>query len=33
MPKIKSAVEFDLLKRIKAAIDPEGLCNPGKMLP
>lgn len=33
MPKIKSAVEFDLLKRIKTAIDPEGLCNPGKMLP
>lgn len=33
MPKIKSAVEFDLLKRIKAAFDPEGLLNPGKMLP
>lgn len=33
MPKIKSDVEFDLLQRIKAAFDPEGLLNPGKMLP
>jgi FAD/FMN-containing dehydrogenase len=33
MPKIKSAVEFDLLQRIKAVFDPEGLLNPGKMLP
>lgn len=33
MPKIKSAVEFDLLNRIKTAFDPLGLLNPGKMLP
>lgn len=33
MPKIKSAVEFELLQKIKALFDPAGLMNPGKMLP
>lgn len=29
----KSAVELDLMRRIKNAIDPEGLMNPGKVVP
>ncbi|AIB12285.1 2-hydroxyacid dehydrogenase [Azospirillum argentinense] len=33
MPVIKSPVEFDLLRAMKAALDPKGLLNPGKMLP
>jgi FAD/FMN-containing dehydrogenase len=33
MPRIKGPVEFDLLCRMKAALDPQGLMNPGKMLP
>ena len=28
----KSAVELDLMRRIKAALDPRGLLNPGKVL-
>jgi FAD/FMN-containing dehydrogenase len=30
---VKSAVELDLYWRIKSALDPKGLMNPGKMLP
>ncbi len=33
MPAIKGPVEFDLLRTVKAALDPRGLLNPGKMLP
>lgn len=29
----KSAVELDLMRTLKAALDPSGLLNPGKMLP
>jgi FAD/FMN-containing dehydrogenase len=31
--RYKSPVEIDLMRRIKAALDPEGLLNPGKVLP
>ena len=30
--KHKSALEFELMERIKAALDPQGLMNPGKVL-
>ncbi|HLO74882.1 MAG TPA: FAD-linked oxidase C-terminal domain-containing protein, partial [Magnetospirillum sp.] len=33
MARYKSSVELDLMRRIKAAIDPHGLMNPGKVLP
>ncbi|WP_207459047.1 FAD-binding oxidoreductase [Azospirillum sp. SYSU D00513] len=33
MPRIKSAVEFDMLRGVKALFDPKGIMNPGKMLP
>ena len=29
---VKSAVEMDLMRRIKAALDPKGILNPGKVL-
>ncbi|QDJ49666.1 FAD-binding oxidoreductase [Bordetella hinzii] len=32
LPRYKSAVELALMKRIKAALDPRGLMNPGKVL-
>jgi FAD/FMN-containing dehydrogenase len=32
MPRYKSARELDLMRRIKAAFDPAGLLNPGKVL-
>ncbi|WP_454733703.1 MULTISPECIES: FAD-binding oxidoreductase [Cupriavidus] len=32
LPRYKSAVEMDLLRRLKQAFDPLGLLNPGKVL-
>jgi FAD/FMN-containing dehydrogenase len=33
MPDWRGGAELDLMRRIKGALDPEGLLNPGKMLP
>ncbi len=33
MPEWRGGAELDLMRRIKAAIDPRGLMNPGKVLP
>jgi len=32
LPRYKSAVELALMRRIKRALDPHGLMNPGKVL-
>jgi FAD/FMN-containing dehydrogenase len=33
MPDWRGGAELALMRRIKAAIDPHGLMNPGKVLP
>jgi FAD/FMN-containing dehydrogenase len=33
MPEWRGGAELDLMRRIKAALDPHGLLNPGKLLP
>ena len=33
MPDWRGGAELELMRRIKAALDPAGLLNPGKLLP
>ncbi len=33
MPQIKSDVELDMMRKVKQCLDPDGLFNPGAMLP
>ncbi|BCB81024.1 FAD-linked oxidase C-terminal domain-containing protein [Phytohabitans flavus] len=33
MPRMFSADDLDTMRRLRAAFDPEGLCNPGKVFP
>ncbi len=33
MPKMFSADDLAVMNRLRAAFDPDGICNPGKVLP
>jgi glycolate oxidase len=33
MPKMFSDVDLDVMREVRAAFDPRGVCNPGKVLP
>jgi FAD/FMN-containing dehydrogenase len=33
MARYKSALELELMRRLKATFDPAGIMNPGKVLP
>ena len=31
--RYKSGIEIELMRRLRAALDPQGIMNPGKLLP
>ena len=33
MPAMFSADDLTVMARLRAALDPDGVCNPGKLLP
>jgi glycolate oxidase len=33
MPKMFTATDLEVMQRVRAAFDPDRLCNPGKIFP